>query len=207
MASTVGSSFEGGDELRFDKETLLLSSLLFTLPDGLLEDDNTTRAWLAAPRREGLPRLMEPAVFNLNPTEARAASNERCDALVCVSDRGRLVAEPLRLTIAQDLDLLFSCGRYCGWLLTAPVDHLGLADAGEASSGRDAAARLLSEYLNLVSEANIERMNEGDERLRRALIDLLTRCQDSLPSAPRVSAIARQVSDILDRFYGSGEAG
>jgi hypothetical protein len=106
----------------------------------------------------------------------------------------------LRIAIARDTDLLFQHGRYIGWILRNPVAHL-VSDPAETAPGTDDVRLhpLVREYLAIVMEPNITRMNDDDPALRAALETLGARITEV--DAVQARAVADIVERTLEAFY------
>jgi hypothetical protein len=204
LAGTIGSSYDSGDELRFDRQDRLLRSVLVTMPDQNAEEASE-REWLDVERHSGLLMLCSEAGFCLNPVDTRWF-DESGKALVCLAEHAKSGrGARLRVSIARDFDLVFLDGRYCGWILLDPVSHLVPSQIGADDTTAPASSRvvaLIREYLTIVADPNIEKMNDHDEGLLNALLVLRRRTQEAGDLTASDKALAMQIDDILDRFYG-----
>jgi len=109
----------------------------------------------------------------------------------------------LRLRIAQDMDLLFIQQRLCGVALIHPANYLvdSWADSvGHISDGQ--LKILLHEYLNLVAEPFIQRMEDKDTDILGALVDLHIQLEVGIESMEQQRVIRVAVEDLAERFYG-----
>ena len=69
---TIGSSYDWSDELRFDRRTGKLTSLVLKTPEAGVLDPAIARSWLALPRRVGLPVLDDREHgFHVDPLDLR----------------------------------------------------------------------------------------------------------------------------------------
>lgn len=201
LEATIGSSYDWSDELRFDKRTGKLKSFVLKMPEAGAVEPGIARSWLALPRRTGIPVLdSRENGFHVDPLDLRYL-DEDTGALV-VASAGLPVADrdSLRLAIARDTDLLFHHGRYGGWILASPIAHLVL-EPGNAASGTDE-PRLhesLREYLALVVEPNIERMEDEDPDLGAALRALRARVRTV--DGAQARALESNIERVLDTFY------
>jgi len=197
---TCGSSFDGGDELRFDTENLLLVGMVLTIPDKASSDPSVASRWLSAPLIEGLPRLGKFIGFNLDPMDVRHVVPGEPDRLICVNEGIAETASRFRLSVANDVEMFFADGGYCGWGLTNPARHLSCNAQHPNSISLDmekAVACLLFEYFAVVEYDNIERLNDRDHALHKSLMDLLGRTR----TCQGAGALSARIEDILDRFY------
>ncbi|KYF71252.1 hypothetical protein [Sorangium cellulosum] len=207
IVDTVGSSYDFGDEMRFGKEDGLLRGLVLTMPDRNMENAvDAIDAWLNTTRIQALLRLASPIPFALDGADVRAMDEDGRILLATLNSGARWDGQRLRIAVSTDTDLLFTDGRFCGWLLMNPLEHLRYGDGrgaepSAASSGGEA-LELLRSYLALVAEPNIERMEDQDEELKIALADLKHRAAQASLRELKAREITAQLDDLLDRFYG-----
>ncbi|WP_437781229.1 hypothetical protein [Sorangium sp. So ce1097] len=208
IAGTVGSSYDFGDEMRFGKEDGLLRGLVLTMPDRNMEDaDGAIDTWLSTTRTRALLRLVSPTPFALDGADVRAMDEGGRVLLSTLNGVAQHDGQRLRIAVSTDTDLLFADGRFCGWLLMNPLEHLRYGDEDRrtepsaVSSGSET-LELLRSYLTLVAEPNIERMEDQDEEVKTALAGLKHRAAQASLREPKAREIAAQLDDLLDRFYG-----
>lgn len=201
VRSTVGSSYDWSDELRFDKRTGRLVSFVLKTPEAGTLDAAIAHLWLALPSRSGLPVLIDREHgFHIDPLDLRYMS-EHARELVAV---GAGIAAPdatsLRLAIGGGVELLFHQGSYIGWVLANPIAHLVTAP-GEAPQGRDDPAlhALLRDFLALVVQPNIDRMIDEEPEMRSALLDLHQRARTA--DGPQAAALHAAIARVLNVFY------
>lgn len=204
LRDTVGSSYDWSDEFRFDRRFGLLSSFVLKTPEDGGVERVIAESWLALPRDAGLPAIENRAVgFHIDPLDLRYLSDSGSQFVA--ADRRVQVAdyESLRLAICPDVDLLFQRGNYCGWILANPIAHLVVAPSYKPSCSSNVSdpelVGCLCDYLALVVQPNIDRMNEGDPEIRRTLKELGARV-DSI-KGPAALAIRRRVEEVLEIFY------
>lgn len=192
---SVGSSFEGGDEFRFQEGGRRpLVGLTLTVSDAILNGELLS-GWLSSRRLEGVLELRGPDAFTIDTTDARSFSPGALLGLV--EEAARYPVDPLRCAIAPSFDVLFDSGRYAGWLLHTPVASLDPLSTLPSS----AAVTLVGEFMELIDEQAVRRMDMRDELLKRALIGIRTRaCAASESSAAR--RLVEYIDELIDRFYG-----
>jgi hypothetical protein len=149
----------------------------------------------------GLLRLESSGGFNIEPTTFRWFDHSSRQ-LICINEAA--TSEPcdrLRLQITRDVDLLFANGKLCGWILSHSVNYLVNAwEAPYKNEPNDDLANLLHEYLELISDPNIERMEDEDPNILQKLLDLRTRAGHS-QSSQQQRILYSSIEGILDLFY------
>lgn len=201
LQNTVGSSYDWSDEFRFDKRTGRLTSFVLKTPETGVLDSRVAISWLALPPQIGIPALADREKgFHVDPLDLRYVSHDTSSLVVADARMQAPDSSSLRISIARDTDLLFQHGRYSGWILRNPVAHL-VSDPADTAPGTDDVRlhSLLREYLALVIEPNITRMNDEDPALRAALEALGTRITEV--DAVQARALADIVEKTLEAFY------
>lgn len=204
LARTVGSSFIGGDEIRFEGTDLSFAGARLTVPDRNVAADARGTHWPGVPRLAGRISLVSPADFNVDPADARLFRAD--DWLICLSDaeaepgRGsETLSSPVRCHVARDFDLLFSGGAYRGWALLSPLRHL----EGVAAVDQEPAevVELYDEYMTVVAEPTIERMSDRDPTIKEAILSLSDRANALASASPHAARLRLRIADLIDRFY------
>jgi hypothetical protein len=201
LDDTVGSSYDWSDELRFDKHTGRLVSLVLRTPEAGTIDTSVARSWLALPRQPGLPILVNREQgFHVDALDLRYFSDDGSALIAADASLPLADSSSLRLAIGQDTDLLFYRGRYSAWILRNPIAHL-ISSPGDAPVGADEPRlhAFLHEYLTLVVEPNITRMNDEDPVLKTAMLHLHERLGQLQVAQARV--LERAIRRILETFY------
>jgi len=206
VGQTIGSTdwlWSASDELRFDTKTLILQSVMLTVPDATLPSDLSLASWQTAPRESGLLRLLTAKNFRLEPTDFRWMDAQG-KALTCLYKAAVEMPQKqqLRLRIAQNLEFFFADEKFCGWSLIDPGRFV--VNAWEEPAFEEVDEQfvvLLHGYLELVTDPYIEQMEDKSPKLLEALLDLYTRIQDDHSSSMRSNILRAAVADKLDRFY------
>jgi hypothetical protein len=201
VAETVGSTYDWGDELRFDRRTGLLASFILTTPEDGGIDPAIARSWLCLHRREGLPAIDDRrAGFEVDPLDLRLLSDDGHHLVASDQHLEPAGGDAVRVAIHPDVDLLFQRHRYVGWMLHHPIAHLVAAPGEPPPSGDDPRiTTVLRDYLTLVVQPQIDRMNAEDPGVRAELEALDARVAALDGSA--ASALRRRIRETLDNFY------
>ncbi len=194
----------GSDALCFDRKDLLLNSASFRMPETNATLTSSLTRWLDEVAVNGLLRLTEPRGFIFELADVRWMDVD-ADVLFFLDETVVLMeaGHRLRLRIAQDMDLLFIQQRLCGVALIHPANYLvdSWADSvGHISDGQ--LKILLHEYLNLVAEPFIQRMEDKDTDILGALVDLHIQLEVGIESMEQQRVIRVAVEDLAERFYG-----
>ena len=127
ISQSIGSFdwlWSSSDELLFEKESLILQSVMLIVPDTTLPSDYSLASWQTAPQETGLLRLLTTQDFQLDQTDFRFIDSEG-NALTCIR---KSAFEPShtqrRLQIASHLEVLFSDKELCGWSLLHPANYV-----------------------------------------------------------------------------------
>lgn len=206
LDETVGSSYDWGDELRFDKRSGLLRSFILKTPEAGGIEHSIVSSWLALPRHVGLPTISDDRGFNLDPLDVRSLSDDGRHLLALHATATAPDRDALRLAVHPDCDFLFAHGRYCGWVLGRPIAHLTQDRDGDAAAGSPDDSQelidLLRDYLALVVQPNIDRMDDRDPLLGAALEALIARARSCRVPGPAAQTLVWRATDVLENFYG-----
>ena len=206
LAETCGS-FDylgfGGEGFRFSKKDLLLQSMWFTVPEVHIPLDKIPILWQDEQPQIGLLRLSSAQKSHLDPAEVRWLDTN-AGILVCMTETSlTAVGERLRLRIAEDFDLLFIGQKLCGWLLSSPENYLvELWETLYPPEPDKELKALLYESLTLVSEPNIEKMDDQDPDILQALVDLHSRIKYDCGAVNQRRVLHSWIVEIIERFYG-----
>jgi len=192
------------DEYRFTMNDYLLTSIWFHIPEVNLKSNDTIQSWLLEPSIKGLIRISKVNVSNPEPMDIRYFDKKGA-FLVCFNKIALKDHQyRLKLNIAKDFYLLFAEKRLCGWLLTNPVDYLTI-DWNEPSNHNEIfdyheISQLLHEYLQLISETFIEKIEDEDPVIGQKILTLRKRIIDSHGSQHH-QIIINCIDDIWEQFY------
>lgn len=201
---TVGSDSPFYQSLRFGARDMLLRAFRFSVPDHGLPLELAT-GWLDAPQVRALPRLRAKQSFALDRVDGRIflPNGGHLLGLLDNADAGK---ERISVRIAEDFSLLFSAGRYVGWVLERAITHLispEQADPLPMDYDDDVhVVSLFCEYFDLIDDSSMERMAEGDPLVEEALVSLIRRVgDDPIRHGPKF-ALRRQLLHMAASFYG-----
>jgi len=195
----MGSGAEG---FRFRQKDLLLQSVWFRVPEVHLPLDKVPILWQDEQPQIGLLRLSSAQEFHLHSTDVRWM-DANAGILGCMTEAAlTAVGERLRLRIAEDFDLLFTGRKLCGWLLSSPEKYLvELWETPYPPEPDKELKALLYESLTLVSEPNIEKMDDQDPDILQALIDLHGRIKCDCGAVNQRRVLNSWIKEIIERFY------
>lgn len=194
-----------GDEFRFDNTTGLLESLSMHLPENNLADPAVVAPWLELTPVAGVPRRKDEKPFVTDVAEVRWCAE---DGSVLVGLHGSAmgtVAEPLRLRVIDEFDLLFADGRLAGWLLENPERHLvGPEDGTCGSQPPDPEfAVLLKDYFDLIDHPHMEEFFEEEDPVGRQLLaGLRERIALDRGATHRRAVLSEKISCLDAMWYG-----
>ncbi|GER89884.1 hypothetical protein KDW_40460 [Dictyobacter vulcani] len=181
VSQTTGSMewlWSDTDEIRFAKTTLALQSMMLNVPDASLAQTEILAIWQKAPINDGSLQLRQAQDFQIEPTRWRWM-DQNSEVLTCFLPRALDDAKQrLRLRLAQDIEILFADTYYCGWSLHHTARYI--VDAWEEPSGYDVddkTTKLIYDYLSLVTDPYIEKMEDQDEVILQKLLDLSERTE------------------------------
>lgn len=195
----MGSGSEG---MRFSQKDLLLQSVWFRVPEINLSSNQEFLLWQNQEPQIGTLHLLSAEEFYLDPTDVRWF-DPNAGSLICIKEESLTVgSERLRLRIAEDFDLLFADQKLSGWLLSSAEQYL--VDFWENPSliKADEKLKLLTyDLLSLVSENNIEKMDDQDPDILQALIDLHKKIRYNCGYVSQGRVLLAWIADITERFY------
>lgn len=202
LSETFGSVdwlWSGDDEFRFAKSGSALAGLVLQVPE--TESRVGLGPWLNTDEQRGGLRALKPKNFAAPSTDVRWVSDDGTH-LVCfheaLATRGR---EVIRLGVTSSLSLVFVDQIYCGWILQDPVDYLVQEwEYPPLDAAPDSLRVLLKDYLALIVEPKIDRMQDGDPELLEELQNLIERCS-AHPDDPRRDVLRDQLIDLRENWY------
>lgn len=197
------------DEFRFGKNDLALKSVWFRVPERNLPWSASIDKWKNSELIVGSLCLSSVEPFQIEPTEFRWMEPEGT-MLICLTTEGLEAAgNRLRLRIADNIELLFVKGRRCGWILSNPVRHLVFAWQNPRFTEplSKELPKLVHKYLELVSEDNIDEMENGDVRVLTQLHQLHSSVKRIADGSLQNSVVLKSIEDIVMHFYGENLVG
>lgn len=202
LSETFGSVdwlWSGDDEFRFAKSGSVLAGLVLKVPE--TESRSAFEPWLNAHEQHGGLRAIKPENFAATPTDVRWVSGDGTHLVCAHQALVARVGEVRRLRITASLALVFVDLIYSGWILQDPVDYLvqewEYSPLGAAS---DSLRDLLKDYLALIVEPKIDRMQDGDPELLEEMENFIERCS-ALPYDPRRDVLRDQIIDLHENWY------
>ncbi|WP_206789945.1 hypothetical protein [Amycolatopsis sp. MtRt-6] len=193
-----------GDEFRFDTATGLLESLSMRLPEDNLADPGVLAPWLAVTPVAGLPRRADKKAFGTDVAAVRWCAEDGSVLAGLYGSAAGPVAEPLRLRVTGEFDLLFAGGRLAGWLLENPERHLvGPADETlDAHPPDPEFAVLLKQYFDLIDHPHMaELFEEEAPEGRQLLASLRERIALDRGAVHRRSVLVEKIKDLDTQWY------
>ncbi|MFB9429592.1 hypothetical protein [Streptoalloteichus tenebrarius] len=187
------------DEIRFEPATSALTSFWFNIPQ-MNVDHDLTHVLDVSPKPVSL-RLVDRKNFVLRRTRERWVSEDG-NFLICLRGGGLGVGECHRFRIAHNVDVIVAEGVLAGWLLERP--ELFLTNSWRPSSAQvedRELASILRDYFHLVTDRNVELMENEDVSVREKLESLKLRVDTSVGAKDRRSVIVEAVDDLIDAFY------
>lgn len=204
VLETVGSvdwfSTVEVDEFRFDAESGLLRGVALRVPERIgfvghyVTDFNRIEVLRAT------PRLVEAANFQVRPTTYRIFEQGSLICLREVADAG--LKNPVWVDIAPALSLLIVGGEYVGWRLKEPASVLEDSDRQSPRGEIDGELnRGLEEYLELTSFPYLDRIFEGDLRVRGKLEKISHRLRVGRGRCGRREVLINQIGSLIRDWY------
>lgn len=195
-------SFEHIDELRFDRETGLLSSLVFHVPDQVVVDETCHERWQEAPRLNGTLAIREVRNFRLPATKYRW-HDQSITALICLcSDDADLQVELTRLRVVDGLELLFGSGKLLGWMLASPARCLSDGSGSFPESVEDSCLTdSLGKYLLLVGHPRLDDLMDSDQEIRISLEEARKGVTDEGGDLKRRALLRDRIGELISEWY------
>jgi hypothetical protein len=198
-----------GDEFRFDTTTGLLESVAVHLPESNLADPGLIAPWLGLTPVVGVPRREDHKSFDSDAAGVRWCAEDGGVLAGLYGPAMRAVAEPLRLRVVDEFDLLFADGRLAGWLLENPERHLvgPQDDTLDAHPPDPEFAVLLKQYFDLIDHPHMEEFFEEEDPVGRQLLaDLRERIALDRGAIHRRSVLSEKIRYHAARWYGPPDA-
>jgi hypothetical protein len=201
LSDTFGSTdwlWSGDDEFRFDKKTRTLKGVMLSTPEEAATGDRYS--WINSPCIPGGLQAQRNANFDAGPMATRWVSADG-SWMVCASkNEPRPESDFVRLRVADSLDLVFVDGLLAGWILESPANFLvrGWEDppTGDCEAELSSA---LSDFLSILTEPNIEALQDGDPSVHSSLADLRHRLT-SMQADSRRDVLVNQIDDLTTEW-------
>jgi len=199
---TEGSSWETGDELRFETPGGGLVSALFYVPE-LNGDCSLWYPVATMPaRRRGVLALEALAPLCVARTSVRVFDPDGA-ALLCVNDGVSPHEIDGALEVAPDFSILTARDAYCGWRLQKPLARLSPRRELVApriptpSAAANNEARYLYRLFELVNDHTLDAISDRDDDLAQQLESLREEVI-ALGESPAARAIRARIEDLLE---------
>ncbi|NUR27425.1 MAG: hypothetical protein HOV83_16525 [Catenulispora sp.] len=204
---TVGSEawLWGDDEVwRFDADSGVLAFATLNLPEVNTDVDLGLREWDQAPAIAGTLRLEQLEDFSRPPTAVRWFDSAGTSLVGWYSPEPP-PAQPLhRVTLADRTHLLVAADTVVGWTINDPARYITGEAVPPSVRGTDTDARLphlLATFFSLVTEENVDKLEEGDSRVRFDLEQLAARLETvGSEGEPRAVEVLAKVRQVLEDF-------
>jgi hypothetical protein len=173
LASTFGSAqwlWSEDDDLRFRLADRELHSLCLYLPPATVASDPSVSGWERVRRISGTLRTTADANFSV-PQTNRCWIAPGATHLICLrSSAPPPDASSFRLSVALDLDLLFTQGHLVGWLLDDPARYLTADwEMPVSEAPAEATRSMLALTLAMTMSPAVEAIEDGDPEAWRRL--------------------------------------
>ncbi len=194
------------DEFRFRQDNHQLESIWFHLPEVNIEPDkqDIISLWQFETPIKGLLSLLSLQGFNPEPMDFRFLE-QNGNFLACISEMALTTTKNknrLRLRIAKDFDLLFIEQKLCGWLLSHPINYLVMSwDEPSSVTIDEQFVSIVHEYLNLIAEPNIEKIEDEDPEILESLLALHKRISISTKYTYQFQIVTNCIQEIVEQFY------
>jgi len=203
---TVGSRawLWGDDEdWRFDAGSGVLTSAVWNVPEINAGTDLGLRDWDHSATVTGTLRIEQPTDFGRPPTSVRWFDPGGTEIAGFYSS-DPATDRPRRIAIAERTHLLIAGNTIVGWAIKEPARYItgeAVAPEAYATEPHVRLPPLLSAFLSLVTEENIDKLEEGDTEIRSGLQELATRLQAvSADGETRAAEVLSKVRQVLEDF-------
>ncbi|MEW2403497.1 hypothetical protein [Streptomyces sp. NPDC046862] len=177
LASTFGSAqwlWSEDDDLRFRLADRELQSLCLYLPQTTAASDFAESGWERVKRITGRLRTMADRNFSIPQTNSCWIAPDATHLICLRNSTPPPGASSFCLTVAPDLDLLFTQGHLVGWMLGDPARYLTADWEMPASEAPAEATRsLLARTLAMTTSPEVEAIEDGDPEAWRRLRGLV----------------------------------
>ncbi|MEV6393619.1 hypothetical protein AB0M39_02370 [Streptomyces sp. NPDC051907] len=191
--------WSGDDEFRFAKSDRALAGLVLKVPE--TESVLSFDPWLNAHEQPGIIYALKPENFSAASTDIRQVSDDGTRLICAHQALATQAGEVRRLRINSSLAFVFVDQIYSGWILQDPVEYLVQEwEYSPIDVAPDSLRGLLKDYLTLIVEPKIDRMQDGDPELLTELENLIERCS-AHPYDPRRDVLLDQAIDLRENWY------
>lgn len=203
LSGTFGSTdwlWSGDDEFRFDKETRELSGVILTTPEEGPVGSWTPAAWLALPYVPGGLRAENTGNFDARPMATRWVSEDGGWMACATTVEATPSTALLRLRVAECLDFVFADGVLVGWILESPARFLvRKSDIPPENDCGHELNEALRDFLSILTEPNIEALQDGDPIVYSSLADLRMRLT-LMPVDTRRDVLIERIDDLVEEW-------
>lgn len=206
---TVGSRawlWEDDEDWRFDADSGVLTSVVLNLPEVNIQTDIGLREWDQSPTVAGTLRLEQPQDFSRPPTSVRWFDRAGAELVGWYSPEPPATQPRRRIALADRTHLLIAGDTVVGWVIEDPARYITGEAVPSSARGTDPDERLpplLAAFFSLVTEENVEKLEEGDSRIRgelqRLAVSLETVGSDG---ESRAAEVLTKVRQVLEDFGG-----
>lgn len=192
------------EEFRFRQDNHQLESVWFHVPEVNIEPEkqDLISLWQFETPIKALLTLSEVQGFKPEPMDFRFLE-QNGKFLACITEMAlNATKNRMRLRIAKDFDLLFIEQKLCGWFLSHPIHYLVMSwDEPSPVTPDEQLASIVYEYLDLIAEPHIEKIQDEDPEMLELLLNLYQRTVTSLKSIYQRQIIANSIQDLIEQFY------
>lgn len=206
---TIGSRawLWGDDEdWRFDADSGVLTSVVLNLPEVNMQTDTELHEWHRSPTVAGTLRLEQPEDFSRPPTSVRCFNRTSTELIGWYSPEPPATRPRRRIALADRTHLLIAGDTVVGWAIKDPARYITGETVPSSTRGTDPDERLpplLATFFSLVTEENVDKMEEGDSRIRSGLQRLAVSLETVRSDGePRAAELLTKVRQVLEDFGG-----
>ncbi|MER7012837.1 hypothetical protein ABT324_15580 [Saccharopolyspora sp. NPDC000359] len=190
------------DELRFDRHSGMLESLMFHVPEDPVLSPPACGGEVAEGEDSVQLVLGEGRNFSLPRSKSRYVS-ERGDVLICLrsGEAAGCSTGGTLLNIAPELYLIAQDNRLQGWMLRHPERCLTSSWEVPGQEPPDAElSGFLARYFALTASPNNERIADGDPEVLQALTELSRSLDPESGATTRRAVLRAAIADLVDFF-------
>lgn len=206
---TVGSRawLWGDDEdWRFDAGSGLLVSVILDLPEVNSPTNLGLRDWDESPTVTGTLRLERPKDFGRQPTSVRWLAPDGTELAGFYSPEPSTDQPRRRIALADRTHLLIAGDSLVGWSIKEPARFITGESVPPSAQGTEPDVRLaplLASFFSLVTEENVDKLEEGDSDIRSGLKELALSLEVVGAAGEfRAIEVLTKVRQVLEDFSG-----